>query len=123
MEDPDDNNNNRYPFYFFYVNEVDLTAEFDTADDYNHKIKAGQSYLSGHYLEEITHKTKKGGYLYYVDDNKTVFVFKECIVYPFVQFEEIKISKKQYLFLANEEYCEIIYFIEETKMGALISHK
>ena len=70
--DPDDNNNNRNPFYFFYVNEVDLTAEFDTADDYNHKIKAGQSYLSGHYLEGITHKTKKGGYLYYVDDNKTV---------------------------------------------------
>ena len=29
---------------------VDLTAEFDTVDDYNHEIKAGQSYLSGHSL-------------------------------------------------------------------------
>ena len=91
-------------------------------DDYHNNIVAGQSYFSGHFLEEVTNKTQKGGYLYYVNEKKTAFIFKESIIYPFVQFEEAKIKnkKQEYLFLSNENYCDILYFLEETKMAALV---
>ena len=108
-------------FYFFYVEDVDCTAECDMFDDYNHKIVAGQSYLAGHFLEEVTNKTQKGGYLYYINQKRTAFIFKESIIYPFVQFEEGNKNKKLgHLFLMSENYCDILYFVEETKMAALV---
>ena len=61
-----------------------------------------------------------GGISYFVHDKKTVHFYPESIVYPFVPFNEEHKGKKNIFFITNEEYCEIIYFVEETKMAAIV---
>ena len=110
-------------FYFFYVENTECVADFDISDDYNRKIIAGQNYLSVHYLGKVSNKTQKGGCVYYyVNKKRCAFIFKESIVYPFVPFEKANVKTKmyKYLFLSNEHLCDMLYFVKETKMAALV---
>ena len=59
------------PFYFIYI-EGSYEADFDTMDDFNHSIKAGQQYVSGFYLEKRSQNLK--GVTYNVND-------KECFLF------------------------------------------
>ena len=104
------------------MENTECVADFDISDDYNNKIIPGQHYLSGHYLEEVSNKTQKGGCVYYVNKKRCAFIFKESIVYHFVPFEKASVKAKmyEYLFLSNEHLCDILYFVEETKMAALV---
>ena len=56
-------------------------------DDLGQRIGPGQEYLEGRYYLR-KHSTAKGT-IYQLDQRK-VYFFKECIVYPFVQSETIK---------------------------------
>ena len=80
-------------------------AESDMMDDYHHVITKDQEYIECHYFE----KDQKGHV--YRRDWKTAFIYKECIVYPVVNMEEN--IHNRYL-LSNEEYCEILAYIEKS---------
>ena len=94
-------------FWLLSIVSVNV-AESDMMDDYHHVITKDQEYLECHYFEKQD-KTRKGHV--YRRDWKTAFIYKECIVYPFVNMEEN--IHNRYL-LSNEEYCEILAYIEES---------
>ena len=75
-------------------------ATEDIVDEYGHKIIESQIYLKGHYYEKIG-DTKK--FINFKHIIKTVYFFKENIVYP-VNFE---INNCTYLTTYNE-YCDIL---------------
>ena len=85
-------------------------------DDYGHTIAAGMEYLVGSYLEKCN-ETKNGQLFKMM--GKDVFFFKEThlfsIVYPFVNFQE----QKGNYFIANDDYCDIILYIENNGMREL----
>ena len=105
------------PFYFIYIIGSDV-AEFDVMDDINHLIKKDQHYISGYYLEKHFDTTK--GKTYSVNTKKNVFFYKESIVHPFVNFVKNQNGKRKTMFISNEDYCEVIYFLEETKMSMIV---
>ena len=59
------------------------------------------------------HQTKKG-HIYRMD-SKITFVFKECIIYPFVN---IKQSGSKYI-LSDEDYFEVLRYIEHSGFSHL----
>ena len=103
-------------FYFIFA-ESYCVAEFDM-DDFNHQIVEGQSYISGYYLEKKSDISK--GITYTINTNKRVFFFPESIVYPFVNFMENSKGKKNTMFISNEDFCEVLCFVEKSKMSAII---
>ena len=105
------------PFYFIYINGSNV-AEFDIMDDFHHLIRKDQNYVSGYYLEKRFDTAK--GKTYSVNMKKNVFFYKESIVRPFVNFVENENGKRKTMFISNEEYCEVIYFVEETKMSMIV---
>ena len=109
--------NNPDPFYFVKI-EGEAIAKFDMMDDYNNLIKIDQHYILGHYLEKES-CSPKGGLSYSVYTKKTVYFYKESIIYPFVPLHEKQKGKKSTLFISNNEYCDIIHFVEETNMARL----
>ena len=40
--------------------------------------------------------------------------------FPFVNFVENQNGKRKTMFISNEDYCEVIYFLEETKMSMIV---
>ena len=68
----------------------------------------GQSYLKCHFLERI-HSTSKG-HIFKIEHLKKTYFFKESIIYPFVQLSETKKG----LFLSNNEYVDILMYIQNT---------
>ena len=58
--------------------------------------------------------------MHYKVSDKTVFFFKDSIVYPFVDVAEQHDRKgKISYYLDNADYCDILRFVEETKMSFL----
>ena len=84
-------------------------------DDYRNSIKEGQKYLSGNYLEKSP-SSPKGVISFYPYQKKYVFFFPESIVFPFAPFKE---GKKGTLFITEDDYTQIILFVEQTKMSNL----
>ena len=105
------------PFFFVTIIE-ECYAKCDIMDDYKNIIPAGQRYLPGHYLEKGSRSPKGDSYRIY--NKKIVHFYPESITFPFVPFQETHKGKKNTLILSNEDYCDIIYFTEETKMGAFV---
>ena len=104
-------------FYTMYVKGSD-TATCDMKDSYTHEVSNGQDYIWGHYLEKETHERK--GVLYFVDTSKYVYFFRENIVYPFVNMEEKRSRNgKEMLYLDNGDFCEVVAYVEATKMAML----
>lgn len=89
-----------------------LTTKESVIDDYLHKIPPGEEYLVGHYLERESSNSK--GQLFYVT-KKEVYFYKECIVYPFVNLKE----RKNKWFISNEDYVDVLYFVENTELYSL----
>ena len=102
--------------YFIYIVNSDV-ADVDMTDGCKHDIKAGQEYISGYYLEKRSETLK--GITYTVNEKKSIFFYKESIVYPFVNAEEKPDKKKKTLYISNNDYCDILRFVEETKMAVL----
>ena len=104
-------------FYLVLIND-NHTAETDIKDTLGHPVIMGQNYISGYYLEK-SYDTKKGT-LYYVNDKEEVYFYEDSLVYPFVNVEEKGSTKdKKKFFLSNEDYCDVLRFIEETKLALL----
>ena len=89
-------------------------AAHEIEDDYGHKISQGQQYVVGNFLER-TRSTKKG--LLLKKESKKTYFFKESIVYPFVQFSTLKME----LYLTNNDFADILAFVEQTGMVSLTS--
>ena len=83
-------------------------------DDFNHQISTKQIYYKCHYLEKSVEGST--GYTYIENRKKVVFVYKEAIVYPFVNFE----AKKDKLFITMADYCDVLHFIEHSNMASLV---
>ena len=97
----------------WFVKVVDeIKATEDIVGECGHKIIEGQIYLKGHYLGRIS-DTKKN--IKYKLMNKTVYFFKENIIYPFINFE---INNCTYLITYNE-YCDILSYVEHFGMVSL----
>ena len=64
---------------------------------------------------ERTRSTKKG--LLFKEESKKTYFFKESIVYPFVQFSTLKME----LYLTNNDFADILAFVEQTGMASLTS--
>ena len=80
-------------------------------------VEEGEDYIWGHYLE-VDKRGSKG--VHYKVSEKTVFFYKTSIVYPFVDVDEQYDRKgKMVYYLDNVNYCDILRFVEETKMSML----
>ena len=77
------------------------------ATDGDNEIPAGMMFIKGHFLEKVTEKSNKKVTIFKMAE-KISFIYKESIVYPFVNITE---SKKGYT-LSNTDYAEILYYIE-----------
>ena len=93
------------------VNTVEY-AEDDVVDGYGMSILKGQYYFSGSYL--LKDQTMKSGDLYKIDTNNT-YLYKECVVYPFVT----AIEKGERLLITNTELCNVLAYIEKNGMCPL----
>ena len=82
--------------------------------DSHHSIKAGQEYVSGCYLE----KRSERGNMHC--EQESVFFFKESIVYSFVNVQEKSVKKSKTMFIYNEDFYDILHFVEETKMALIV---
>ena len=85
----------------------------DTATD----VSSDHTILSGRYLEKK--KEKKDGTYYHIS-KKQVFIAKESVVYPFVNFKHEHKGKSGELFLSNDDYTEILNFFEHTNNMAML---
>ena len=105
-------------FYFIYIVESSI-AEMDMMDhpDYGHVVQKDEEYVSGYYLEKHSETCK--GKMYSINKKKDVFFFKESIIYPFMNFTEVN-GKKKRMFLSNEDYCDLLHFVDETKMAMIV---
>ena len=81
-----------------------------------HEIKKGQEYVTGHYLEK--HGEAKRGKEYTINRKKEVFFFEDTIMHPFILFIEVGGKRKRQL-LSNEDYSDLLAFLEQSKMGML----
>ena len=79
-------------------------------DDYSNIVPAGHQYIEGKFLEKCE-TAKKGDY--YKLQNKETYLYKESVVYPFVQLKE---SKKG-LFLSNEERVVVLNYVENVSQN------
>ena len=88
-------------------------AEFESVtDDWGQQIGPGHTYIEGRYC--LPKKAKRNGTIYKIDSRK-VYLFKECIVYPFVQFEVLGAD----LFLATTELCIVVNAVENSGMATI----
>ena len=93
--------------WFVKVIDVNLTSTKEEEDDYKNVIPAGNVFISGNFLERDT--VAKKSVTYKINENKIMYLYKESIVYPFVNFKEKKDSK---LALENEDYSDIFIWVE-----------
>ena len=80
-------------------------------DDFNHKISAGNHYVSGHYMER-QHEMKTGKFF---KKSKIVYFFKESVLYLFVASEQ-KSGKN---FINNEMIVEILSYAEDNGLSTI----
>ena len=81
-------------------------------DDFNHKISAGNHYVSGHYLER-QYETKNGQF--FKESKKVVYFFKKSVVYPSVASEQ----KSGKPFISNDVIVEILYHVEDIGLSTI----
>ena len=99
--------------WFIKIRSQEVAASV-IADDYQHTIAPEQAYLVANYFEK-QHSSTKGTY-YKLDAGRKAFVYRECVVYPFVQMDKIKPS---IYFLPCHEYVDILGFIEANNLTSL----
>ena len=102
--------------WFIYITKSDCIEEDSVTDAYGHVIAESQPFIKCHYLEK--HKDLKKGVVY-IKRNKDAFVYKETIVHPWVDMETNYNNCVDLFFLKNENYVEILNFVQLTYMGSL----
>ena len=90
------------PLWFVFISEECVATE-SMVDGFGHEIKETEVFLKCNYMEKI--KGNKKGYLYKKMDD-TVFLYKDFILMPFVQFVE---GKKSF-FISNDDYNQCLLF-------------
>ena len=98
--------------WFFKINDEVVDADEYSTDDSNHTVHPGQNYYSGNFLEQ-TNFSKKGRS--FKVSKKVDFVYRTSIVYPLVEFE----SRKDELFLPDQDYVGIMIYLEQNGFNAL----
>ena len=98
--------------WFVKIIVDEIEADHDMGDDYGHTVATGVSFFTGNFLEEM-YAVKDG--CYYKMCKKDTFIFKESIVYPFVQFQ----PRKKGYFLPNTDLVEILNYIEQNGLASL----
>ena len=84
----------------------------DIVDDWGQVIRGGQDYLEvRHLCKSIDHS--KGAL--YIVDNRQMFIFKESIVYPFVQAEGHQGKNEKY-YIENQELSFIVDYVQNMGM-------
>ena len=71
-------------FWFVQVIDVNLSSTKNEVDRYNKVIPPGTIYVSGYLLEKDTIGKKSVSYR--INKSKLTYVYKESIVYPYVNF-------------------------------------
>ena len=84
------------------------------SDDYGHKISMGQMFIRGNYLEKVYSSNKTSAK--YKCMEKLVYFYKGNVVYPFVNFEK---QNQHYFVISNNDFCEVISYVQHYGMGAL----
>ena len=92
--------------------EINTTPNITLKDDWGQPISPGQRHIEGSYTTTCNIREKR---TVYARDDRRVFFFKECIVYPFVQHTVVQGG----IVVSNIELCEIIDFVQSTGMRAL----
>ena len=100
--------------WFVYVIENDtIDRDSERKDDYSHIVPQSQPFLTCQYLEKEA--DKKNGVVYKTS-TKNVFLYKESIVYPLVEFESNCNNKENLFYLSNSNYIEILNSVQYTAM-------
>ena len=94
------------------INQCTNESEDDITDGWGQVIKGGQDYFDVRYLSKSSENNK--GSTYKVD-KKTMFIFKESIVYPFVQADRRE-GKCEIYFIGYEELCIIVDYVQNMGM-------
>ena len=99
----------------WFVEIVKSKCEMDVylIDDYGHTAKAGMKFVVRHFLE-LQYTTKK--YHVYNVSKKNTFMYKESVLYPFVNVSVTKIG----IVIANEEFTEIFSYIQINGFSPLL---
>ena len=100
-----------------YVIEVKCVDHSSSnIDDYGHNVPKSQPYLFCNYLEKLN-DNKKG--VVCQKSKKNVFLYKESIVYPLVEFESNYNKKEDLFFLSKNKFIEVFNCVQFTAMGSL----
>lgn len=101
-------NNSSDTVWFIRIIKEDVAVS-EIMDDFGH-VANGMKFFRGNYLEQ--NKPVKDGVLYHLNSKRETFIYRESVVYPFVQFE----TRKNFFFLHNNELLEIINFVESNHL-------
>ena len=91
--------------WFMKVIVNDCLSDGSCVDDYRSAVGQGVRYLKGHFLEKID---EKDDHKLYKLSTKQTLLYKESVVYPYINFQE---TKKGFA-LKNSDLMEIIQFVE-----------
>ena len=92
---------------------VESQANTRVVDDYEHIVPEGVDYLKGHYLEKVDETIKV--YKYQLMHKKSVFFYKESVVYPFVNFQ----ATQKHLLLLKRDYVDMLYYLEQNGVATM----
>ena len=97
--------------WFVYIVDVEEALD-DKLDSYGHAIPPGHMYVRARYLERMgdTNKGQK-----YKLMSKEVFLYKESIVYPFVNMEQ----KKDHYFISKSAFYDVLTYAEQSGMCSI----
>ena len=102
----------------WFVNIDSVNTAYDlVSDKQGHMILPGQVYITGRYLEKEKKRELKKGIFFKIRNQ--VFIAKESVVYPFANFQSAYKGKPCELFLRNEDYIEMLNFVEHSNMAML----
>ena len=87
-------------------------------DDFHHLINAGQEYISGFYLEKRSETLK--GVTYSVNEKKTFSSSRNKLFTHLFNVQENSNKSVKMISISNDDYCEIPYFFQETKMALIM---
>ena len=92
--------------WFVKVDSEEETSSEEVADDYGNVIIPGQIYFKAKFLEKVS--AKKNSQKYKLMKRNT-FVYKSCIVYPFVNYS----LDGEFYVITDSDLCEVIAYVEK----------
>ena len=93
------------------VDQSTNESEREIVDDWGQVIK-GESFLEGCYVFKSSKTINASRYKV---DSRSIYIFKEFIVYPFVQADVAKGNMDTY-FISNAELCIVVDYVQTTGM-------